>query len=221
MNEARIRAIVTVDGIDGSGKSIFARRLAEALGARAVLLSVDDFRRPVDWAQGKSELDVYYHRRYDLAALDDCLDAFRDGRRACRYRGFDGAREALGEEQEITFNGAEVAIVEGVFVARLRNAVDALSIFIDIPRAEAEARVQKRDLSKGRSPGEIQHRIRERYFPAHDRYVRDQQPRERAAVVFDNRDPRLPRVVRVRLPTGPGWSVVRAALEQLLIEPSR
>jgi uridine kinase len=214
---AGVRAIVTVDGIDGSGKSMFARRLVEALGSRGILFAVDDFRRPVDWAAaGKSELELYYHRRYDLDALDTCLRAFRDGRPGCRYRMFDGAREALGEEREVAFGAATVAVVEGVFVARLRTSVDVLSIYVDIPRAEAERRVQARDRAKGRTAEEVQRRIEQRYFPAHDRYVMEQQPRDRASVLIDNRDPSAPRIIHARLPMGPGWATVRGALEQLL-----
>jgi uridine kinase len=214
-----VRAIVTVDGIDGSGKSTFARRLVEVLGPAGVLLAVDDFRRPVDWnTPGKTELDLYYHRRYDLIALDNCLRAFRDGQPSCRFRGFDGAREALGAEQEIQFGAALVAVVEGVFVARLRSSVDALPIYVDIPRDEAVRRIRQRDQAKGRTLQEVQHRIDQRYFPAHDRYLQEQQPRDRAAVLFDNRDPAAPRVMHARLPMGPGWAPVRAALEKLLAD---
>jgi uridine kinase len=216
---AAVRATVTVDGIDGSGKSTFARRLVDLMGKRAVLFAVDDFRRPVDWtAPGKSELEVYYHQRYDLVALDSCLRAFRDGQPSCRFRTFDGAREALGDEREVVFGDAVVAVVEGVFVARLRSSVDVLSVYVDIPRAEAEWRVRARDQAKGRTLEEVQRRIDQRYFPAHDRYLREQQPRERAAVLFDNSDPRAPRVMHARLPAGPGWAPVRAALEQLLAD---
>jgi uridine kinase len=184
------RAILTVDGLDGSGKSVFARGLAGALGARAVRLAVDDFRRPVDWSRpDRSELDLYYDERYDLADLDRCLADFRAGRPACRYRPLVGASEALGEEQELPFGAATVAIVEGVFVARLANAAGAVSVYLDIPREEAWRRVVARDLGKGRSEAEIWRRIQQRYLPAHERYVAECRPREGARLVIDNREP--------------------------------
>ena len=67
------RTIITVDGIDGSGKSTFARRLAAALGERAigsVIVHIDDFRRQVDWASRPSQADVYYDAYYDLALCE-------------------------------------------------------------------------------------------------------------------------------------------------------
>jgi uridine kinase len=211
------RFLVTVDGLDGSGKSVFARRLAEVLGPQAVRLAVDDFRRPVDWARGdRSELDLYYDERYDLADLDRCLADFRAGRSACRYRPLIGATEALGEALELPFGSARVAVVEGVFVARLANAGEALSVYLDIPREEAWRRVVARDLGKGRTEAEIWRRIQQRYLPAHERYVAECEPRQRSRLVIDNRDPASPAVMRAALPGGPDWEPVRAALGALL-----
>jgi uridine kinase len=220
-NPALTRSIVTIDGVDGSGKSTFARRLQAILGARAVLFSVDDFRRPVDWSRtDRSELDLYYKQRYDLGALDGCVRAFVEGHPGCRVQIFDGNREILTGVGEMTFGAAEVALVEGVFVARLRCAADAFSIFVDVPREEAAARVRKRDLSKGRTEEEVERRTMRRYFPAHDRYLSELQARERAAVLIENRDGQRPRMVRARLPDGAGWAPVRRALEDLLAEPA-
>jgi uridine kinase len=211
------RIVVTVDGLDGSGKSVFARRLAEALGPQAVRLAVDDFRRPVDWARAdRSELDLYYDERYDLAELDRCLADFHAGRAACRYRPLIGATEALGEARELPFGAARVAVVEGVFVARLANAGAALSVYLDIPREEAWRRVVARDLGKGRTEAEIWRRIKQRYLPAHERYVAECEPRQRARLVIDNRDPAAPVVVRAEVPGGAAWEPARAALGALL-----
>jgi uridine kinase len=211
------RSIVTIDGLDGSGKSVFARRLAEALGPRAVRLAVDDFRRPVDWSRSdRSEIDLYYDERYDLPDLDRCLTAFQAGQPDCRYRPLDGATEQLGPEQRLSFGESTVAVVEGVFVARLPSAAQALRVYLDIPREEAWRRVLARDLHKGRSEAEIWRRIQQRYLPAHERYTAECRPRDRAQLVIDNRDPAAPAVIRGALPEGPEWRAARAALGGLL-----
>ncbi len=206
------RGLVTVDGIDGSGKSRFAARLAQLLGALA--LSVDDFRRPVDWERrDRSELDLYYDERYDLPDLDRCLEAFLGGADACLYRTFDSASERLGPERRLSFAGHSFLVVEGVFVARLGAAARALAIFLDIPRDEAWRRVVARDLGKGRTEAEVRRRIEQRYLPAHERYLAQQRPHERAHLVIDNRDPLAPRLVHADAPPGPGpWEAVREAV---------
>ena len=201
------RGLVTIDGLDGSGKSILARRLAEAL-PDAVLLGVDDFRRPVDWqAPGASELDLYYEQRYDLAALEGCVRAFLEGADACAFPEFDGAREALtpGPDRTVSFTGRRWLLVEGVFVARLPSADRGLSIYVDISADEARRRVMARDLGKGRTAEEVTRRIDRRYFPAHERYQRERSPRDRAAVLIDNEDPERPRLLRAppRPPAAP------------------
>ncbi len=207
------RRIVTVDGLDGSGKSVLARRLAEALGGQAVRFAVDDFRRPVDWTRAdRSELDLYYDARYDLAELDRCLAEFQAGAPGCRYRTLAGESEALGDETPLAFGQASVAIVEGVFVARLAGAEGALSIYLDIPREEAWRRVVARDLGKGRTQAEIERRIQRRYLPAHERYLAECRPRDRARLVIDNQVVAAPGVIRAAMPGDPGWQPVRAAL---------
>jgi uridine kinase len=211
------RGIIAVDGLDGSGKSVFARRLGEALGGQAVCLAVDDFRRPVSWSRpDRSELDIYYDERYDLADLDRCLAAFLAGRPSCRYRPLDGASERLGPEQDLDFADATLAIVEGVFAARLPHLHDACFIYLDIPREEAWRRVVARDLHKGRSEAEIWRRIQQRYLPAHERYLAECAPPDRAQLVIDNRDPTAPVVVRGEVPAGSRWEAARAAVAEVL-----
>jgi uridine kinase len=209
------RTIVTVDGLDGSGKSIFAARLAVALGA--IQLAVDDFRRPVDWARAdRNELDLYYDQRYDLADLDRCLQAFTAGASGCDYHPFDGAREVVGEPRRLSFEGRAFLIAEGVFVARLAAADRAVAVYLDIPREEAWRRVVARDMPKGRTEEEVRRRIERRYLPAHERYLASHRPQDRAHLVIDNRDPLAPRLLRVQVPAGGGGEAVREAVEKLL-----
>ena len=211
------RRLITVDGIDGSGKSTLARRLSAALGPSAVLLGVDEFRRPVDWgAGGRSELQVYYEDRYDLAALDACLRAFRAGGAGCRLPVFDSKTEQLSGEREVDFAGKRWAVVEGVFVARVPAVSDALTIFVDLPRALADERIQRRDEAAGRAPAEVRRRIDQRYFPANDRYLAECDPRTRAHVVVDTSDLQRPVVTRADWPDDPAWAPVRAALAAAL-----
>jgi uridine kinase len=161
--------IATVSGIDGSGKTVFARGLAAELGPRAVLLHVDDSRRQVEWAQpGRTEAEIYHD---DYFALDE-LDA------------------------RVRAQSADVVLVEGTFVLRVPSLATAFSIYLDVDVATAEARVLARDVARGRTVEDVRHRLAARYRPAQERYLAECRPRERADLVIDNNRAERPRLLR-------------------------
>ena len=211
------RAIITVDGVDGSGKSTFARGLAAALageGVPGVLIGVDDFRRPVDWAAAASEVDVYYDGYYDLALCERCLAAFAAGAPGVTIPQFDPVAERPARPRDLVFEGAAVAILEGVFPLRAPSARAGLVIYLDASPAEARRRIIQRDLGKGRSRAEIERRIARRYEPGQARYHAALDPRGRAGVVIDNERPAAPRALRRDL--GGADASLRAALDRVL-----
>jgi uridine kinase len=196
------RAIITVDGIDGSGKSTFARGLVAALAAedvRTVLVSVDDFRRPVDWAAVASELDAYYDAYYDLARADALLAAFLGGAPATELPQFDPVAERVTGARRLELAGAAAVILEGVFPLRVPAAAAGFVIYLDTSPALARRRIVERDLQKGRTREEIERRIDRRYRPGQERYHAELDPRGRADIVVDNEDPEAPRCVRREL----------------------
>jgi uridine kinase len=210
------RVVITIDGIDGSGKSTFARRLAAALAVhdvRAAPISVDDFRRPVDWAATASEADVYYDSYYDLAAADALLAAFLAGARAADVPRFDPVTERPLPPRRVELLGA-VALLEGVFPLRAPKASSGLVIYLDTSEALARQRIIARDLKKGRTRDEIERRIDRRYLPGQRRYHTAYDPRGRADVIIDNEHPATARCLRrdlARLPPE-----LRAAVDRAL-----
>jgi uridine kinase len=170
--------VIAIDGLDGSGKSTFAVALAaavEAAGQPAVVLHVDDFRRPVDF-EGQSaegEAGLYYDRYYDFSALDGGLAAFLNG-------GPDGT----------------IALLEGVLVLRARLPAGTPVIVLEVSPDEARRRILTRDRAKGRTDHEILRRMERRYFPAQARYRAAFDPVARADILVDNDDWARPRVLR-------------------------
>ncbi|HEY4242402.1 MAG TPA: AAA family ATPase [Kofleriaceae bacterium] len=185
------KPILTIDGIDGSGKSTFARTLAERLGA--VILRVDDYRRHLEWSSG-TESELYYDHYYDLAACGAALAAFASGAASIDVPIFHNQLERVTGHHSLDLS-APVAILEGVFPLRIPEA-RAFLIYLDTSPETARARILARDLAKGRTPAEIRRRIDLRYAPAQARYHAAFAPRDHARVIIDNEDPSAPRVLR-------------------------
>ncbi len=216
------RLLIAIDGIDGSGKSVLARALAAALertGVKAALLAIDDFRRPVDFAADPSrEGELYYARYYDLAAVEAGLAAFAEGAAELTIPAFDSTRNRLDGSSTIRFAGARAIIVEGVFALRIPT-VSRLGtvIYVQTSLEEARRRILARDMARGRSSADVEHRIGARYFPAHEQYVRDCAPLTRADLLVTHEQ--LGRLELVRAgrqsPAGrpPGDPQVTSALE--------
>jgi uridine kinase len=212
------KAIVVVDGIDGSGKSTFARTLhagLESAGCPALVISVDDFRRPVRWQElSGPEVDVYYDAYYDLALADRVLQAFRAGERAVTIPRYDILAETIDGTTTLALGAASVAIVEGVFPLRIPATRDALVVFLEASPAEARQRIIERDMKKARTREETERRIERRYFPAQRRYHAAHDPRGRADVVIDNETPAAARASKRDLARAP--EALRPVLDRLL-----
>lgn len=201
------RALVSIDGIDGSGKSRFTSALAaacEAAGAPSFVFHVDDFRRPLGPVNGDlDEASVYYDRYYDFALLDGCLRAFLDGAPGATIPRFNAKTETLTGTQELTFADAPLAFLEGVFVLRAPTAAAASVIVLEVTEEEARRRILARDMARGRSRDVVEHRMNHRYFPAQRAYRAALDPLRRADLVIDNErwdDPRVVRLTHGRLP---------------------
>jgi uridine kinase len=182
------RHIIAIDGIDGSGKSHMARRVAAACAGE--LIHVDDYRRPLDWETVADETAAYWDDYYDFAALTATVARFLDGA------------------------GDAILVVEGVFPLRVPQIAAGSLLYLDTSAAEARRRIIARDMPKGRTQAEVERRIDRRYAPNQQRYHREFSPRDRAHVVIDNEHPRTPRTVMVRLDGLP--DPVRRALQAVI-----
>jgi uridine kinase len=188
--------VVLVDGIDGSGKTSFANQLAEILGAggcQVALVHVDDFRRPVSWDDPRGEAEVYWSSYFDLATLETAVAGIAGSGR--------------------------LVVLEGIFTLRLPTLARHPLIYLEVDYEVAARRILARDVSRGRTPEDVIHRIEMRYFPAQRRYRSDYSPCERATTLVDSTEPANLRLIRSdwsRLPPS-----VSAATAQLLgVDPT-
>lgn len=186
-------ALIAVDGVDGSGKTTFAGRLARAIqaaGRPAVVVHEDDFLAPrtVRYRLGRESPEGYFRDSYDLEALAaHVLDPLRPGGdRRVRRRVFDHRTNAPVDAPVEEVPDDAVVIVEGMFLHR-DELVDRWdwSVFLDVPFGETARRMAERD---GSHP-DPEHPTMRRYVEGQRSYLAACRPRERATVVLDDKDP--------------------------------
>jgi uridine kinase len=213
--------LVAVDGVDGSGKSVLAERLAAALdgaGIASALLRVDDFRSAVDWQRpGRTEADAYYEDYYELEGLEVAGGALLDGAREVAVPVFDARAGRRSGQRPVHLDaaGPRAVVVEGVFARRVALVRSrAAVVYLRTSFAEARRRILARDTARGRSAAEVVHRMDARYFPAQERYMREHDPAGRAAVLVDHERVGAPVITRfdARDLPGPVEVAVRRAL---------
>jgi uridine kinase len=183
---------VAVDGVDGVGKSTFARELAASLtrrGRAVVHVSADDFhhRRAVRHRRGRDSPEGFWLDSYDYETLvRDVLQPFGPGG-SRRYR---PASHDLRTDQVVdlawrTAAPGTVLIVDGLFLHRDELAECwGFSVFLDAPFEVTVARMAERDGSHP-DPG---HPGVARYVGGQRLYFAACAPWERADVVIDNSD---------------------------------
>lgn len=193
--------VIAVDGIDGSGKSVFGERLRGALvdaGIHPLLFRIDDFRQKLDWQKPeKREHDRYYDDYYGLESVAACVDAACLSSDAIEVPVWDASAETSGPPKVWSAREIGAVIIEGVFTLRIPAvAASGFVVYLKVSEAEARRRILARDLARGRTEAEVIRRIEQRYFPAQRRYLAECAPLARADIVIDNEDFEHPRLAR-------------------------
>ena len=181
--------LVAIDGVDGSGKTTFAKNLAAQQNARPVIvIHVDDFLNPpeIRHRRGRQSPEGFWLDSYDYDALErHVLDPLTPG----------GTREYLLRRDSAAYlhaaDGA-IVLVEGLFLHRdeLAERWD-YSIFLDVPFEVTAQRMHLRDGTNA----DPEHPSMNRYVGGQRLYFAAARPWSRADCVIDNSDPALPRIL--------------------------
>ena len=191
------RRLVAVDGVDGSGKTSFAARLASAIQNRPVIvIHADDFLNPapVRHAKGRASPEGFWEDTYNYSAMRDRLLAplGPNGDGWYSPASYDAATDRMAQVEPVRAPSDALVVVEGMFLHRdeLVSNWDA-SVFLDVPFIETAARMAVRN---GSNP-DPEHPTMRRYVGGQRLYFDAARPWERATFVVDNSDPTAPKVI--------------------------
>lgn len=165
---------IAIDGRGGSGKSTLAKWLSEKLNAQ--LVRTDDFAswdNPLDW--------------WPLV-IEGIFQPIKNGAQTLSY-----PRSKWWEnhypEPVVDQPVSDIMILEGVSSSR-REFQDyvSLSIFIDTPKDICLRRGLERDINVGKTKEELS-QMWEGWFEEEDKYLQQDQPKQRADIEIDGAVP--------------------------------
>ena len=197
--------IICIDGIDGSGKSFFAKEFCNFIrrqNKKAILCSVDNFHNPKEerYKKGKDSPDGFYLDSYNYSRFkNNLLEPFKKGQGNYLEGIYD-----VSSESQIPFTLKPVPenailVVEGIFLQRpeLISYWD-LKIYLDVDFEVSLARNIKRakDLAKIGTIEDIKRRYKARYMPGQKLYFQDAKPSITADIVINNNDFKTPYILQ-------------------------
>jgi uridine kinase len=196
---ARDRAIIAIDGVDGSGKTTLADELSvviAAFGRNVVRASIDGFHHPRErrYLRGRDSPEGYFLDSYDYDEFkQNLLLPFHAGARFVKTAHFDHRVDRQVTRSSSQLQPKSTLVIDGIFLHR-DELVDSwdMSVFLEVPFSISYQRMAARD---GSNP--------DPHAPANRRYLRGQRlymrlcnPQERADVLVDNADLEAPRILR-------------------------
>jgi uridine kinase len=179
--------ILALIGGSGSGKSTVLSALRNHFGARAAVLSLDDYYRP------KTELpmDENGETNFDLPEVINHVDLVRDVDALKRgesisFSTYTYNREVM-ESKVITIEPADWLVVEGLFVMAYPEMVSRVDVlgFLDAPESvRLQRRIHRDGTERGYSEEEVRYQWANHVRPADLAFIEPW--KDRADVVIDN-----------------------------------
>ncbi len=186
------RLVVAVDGVDGSGKSCFARELVAALREKTdrviLLASIDGFHNPrvTRYRKGKDSPIGFFQDSYNYLVLKEkLLEPFISGDAEFHLQAFDHKTDTAVSNRRRTLESNAILVFEGIFLHRTELVEHwDYSIFLEVDFATTYKRMSDRD---GCVPDPADP-SNERYYQGQKHYLQTCSPRKRANLVIDNSD---------------------------------
>lgn len=192
------RLLVGIDGVDGSGKTMFADSFARhlrSIGSLVIRIGLDNFHNPrsVRYRRGRNSpegfwLDSYNYERFHEWVVEPLSPGgngrFRDG---CH----DLETDRAIRPDPVTAPSDCVVLIDGMFLHRIElECAWDLSVFLDVPFDETARRMASRDGSHA----DPDHSSLRRYVEGQGRYFAERDPARKATLIVDNSDFHRPRL---------------------------
>lgn len=190
--------LVSIDGVDAAGKTIFAKQLAielEKSGLNVIQSSIDGFHNPreIRYRRGRENPDGYYRDSFNYEALKhNLLDPLKKGDLKYRSKYFDYTTDSRIKDPLKIADKRAILIFDEVFSNRpeLRDYWD-YSIYLHIDEDESIKRGLKRD---GGNMEALQ-LYKTRYIIGQRIYHAEAEPLKYACIIIDNNDPDNPKIL--------------------------
>ncbi len=166
--------VIGIAGGTGSGKTTFAKALAQRLGEDCTLIAHDCYYRAQDskTLEERAKLNYDHPNAYETELLVEHLKQLRDGR-SVEVPTYDFSCHTRSHEVMLV-HPSRVIIVEGILILadeRLRNLMD-LRIFVDVDADVRILRRLQRDVNeRGRSIQSVIDQYLATVKPMHNLYV--------------------------------------------------
>lgn len=192
--------LIGIDGIDGSGKSIFAADLTAFLkgkNLKVIHSSIDYFHNPraERYSEDKPNYLSFFENSFNYDALKEILlDPVKHGsKNNCKTKFFDHKVDAPVKSRSLSFCSSSILVFDGIFNHRdeVYEYWD-FSIFLDVTFVNAYKRMAARD----GCPPNPEDSKNERYYKGQQVYFQRCNPQGKATLLIDNNDFESPYILR-------------------------
>ncbi|HEY33400.1 MAG TPA: hypothetical protein G4O10_09905 [Dehalococcoidia bacterium] len=197
--------LVGIDGLDASGKTILADKLADRLeesSRQIIRASIDGFHNPrvIRYRKGRDSPNGYYQDSFNhQLIIDKLLRPLSSGDLKYRVATFDYRVDAEVNLPSKKADKDAILIMDGIFLFRpeLLNYWD-IKIFLDVSFDVTLHRAIKRagDQETLDSEQDIIDLYNRRYIPGQRLYFKEATPQEKADILIDNNDYDDPLIIR-------------------------
>lgn len=180
--------IIGINGVDTSGKTIFAEGLQhylECKGYHTQLICIDDFHNPREVRSKDNSPQGYINHTFNLPKIAELLETIKGGNIDIQLDLLDLDTDIYTNKKRFIVDKNTIVIIEGVLL--YRSPIDqffSYRIFLEIGFDEVIHRATMRDVPKYGE--EFLQRYRERYIPAQQMYLEKYSPKFHCNMVIDN-----------------------------------